>query len=134
MAYWILKTEPTTYSFARLAAEKTTTWDGVSNPVALKHMRSMAKGDQVCIYHTGKEKACVGLAEVAGAPGADPHDRSGRLVVVPLKAGKALAKPVTLAAIKATPSLKDHGLVRAGRLSVVPTTAAQWETLMRMAR
>ncbi len=134
MACWILKTEPTTYAFDRLVAEKTTVWDGVSNPVAVRNIRSMAKGDLVCIYHTGKEKACVGLAEVAGAPGPDPKDATGRLAVVPLKAGRALATPVTLAAIKAAPAFRDSPLVRAPRLSVVPVSAAQWDALMRMAR
>lgn len=133
MANWILKTEPSTYSFDRLVTEKTAVWDGVTNPVALRNIRAMQKGDAVMIYHTGDEKSCVGLAEVAGAPYPDPKDPAGKLVVVDVKAGKRLPQPVTLAAIKATPSLKDLALVRQGRLSVVSADAAQWATLMKMA-
>lgn len=130
MAHWILKTEPSTYSFARLVQERTAVWDGVTNPVALKHLRSMAKGDAVLIYHTGDEKACVGLAEVASAPYADPRD--AKLTVVDLKAGRPLPAPVPLAAIKAEPAFADLALVRMGRLSVVPATAAQWKKLLAM--
>jgi predicted RNA-binding protein with PUA-like domain len=130
MASWILKTEPSTYSFERLVQERTAVWDGVTNPVALRHIRGMAKGDDALIYHTGDEKACVGLATVASAPYPDPKDPS--LVVVDLKAGRALPEPVTLAAIKADPAFADHGLVRMGRLSVVPTSAVQWKRLLTM--
>jgi predicted RNA-binding protein with PUA-like domain len=131
MARWILKTEPSTYSFDRLVAEKTAVWDGVANPVALKHIRAMAKGDEVCIYHTGEEKSAVGLATVASAPYADPKDP--RLAVVDLKAGARLPKPVTLAAIKADKAFAENALVKMGRLSVVPTTEAQWKRLMELA-
>jgi predicted RNA-binding protein with PUA-like domain len=130
MAYWILKTEPSTYSFQRLVQERTAVWDGVKNPVALKHIRSMAKGDAVLIYHTGDEKACVGLAEVASAP--YPDQKDAKLTVVDLKAGDPLPRPVTLAAIKADPAFADLALVRMGRLSVVPATAAQWKKLLAM--
>lgn len=130
MSSWILKTEPSTYSFQRLVQERSAVWDGVTNPVALKHLRSMAPGDEVLIYHTGDEKACVGLATVTAPPRPDPAD--AKLVVVDLKAGKALPRPVTLAAIKADAAFADHGLVRMGRLSVVPTTAAQWKRLLTM--
>ena len=133
MAYWILKTEPTTYSFDRLVKERTAVWDGVRNPLALKHIRSMRKGDQVCVYHTGDEKAVIGLAAVASAPYADPRATDARLVVVELRAGNKLARPVTLAEIRAEPALKDLALVRMPRLSVVPATDEQWRTLMRMA-
>jgi predicted RNA-binding protein with PUA-like domain len=130
MAHWILKTEPSTYSFDRLVAEKTAVWDGVTNPLALKHIRSMTKGDEVMIYHTGDEKAVVGLASVASAPYADPKD--AKLVVVGLRAGKRVARPVTLAQVRAEPALKDLALVRMPRLSVVPATDAQWRKLMEM--
>lgn len=130
MAYWILKTEPSTYSFQRLVQERTAVWDGVTNPVALKHIRSMAKGDAVLVYHTGDEKACVGLAEVVSAPYPDPKD--AKLTVVDLKAGKPLPAPVTLAAIKAEPAFAELALVRMGRLSVVPANAAQWKLLLAM--
>ena len=133
MNYWILKTEPSSYSFDRLVQEKTAVWDGVTNPVALKNIRSMLRGDAVMIYHTGEEKACVGLATVASAPYADPKAKDPKLVVVELKAGKRLAKPVTLAAIKADAAFTEMALVRQGRLSVVPATEAQWVRLMKMA-
>ena len=129
--YWILKTEPFTYSFNNLVAEKTATWDGVSNPVALKNLGSMARGDQVMIYHTGDEKAIIGLASVVSEPRPDPKDP--RLTVVDLKAGEKVGKPVTLAAIKADPAFADLGLVRQGRLSVVPVPPALWKKLLAMA-
>ena len=131
MNYWILKTEPSSYSFDRLVAEQTAVWDGVTNPVAVKNIRSMLRGDAVCIYHTGDQKACIGLATVVSAPYPDPKDP--KLVVVELKAGKKLAKPVTLAAIKADAVFKEMALVRQGRLSVVPATDTQWRRLMEMA-
>jgi len=134
MAYWILKTEPSTYSFDRLVEEKTAVWDGVTNPLALKHIRTMRRGDEVLVYHTGGEKACVGLATVAGDPHPDPKAKDPKLVVVDLKAGKRLAKPVPLADIKAAPALKDLALVRMPRLSVVPADAKQWRTLLEMAK
>jgi predicted RNA-binding protein with PUA-like domain len=130
-ARWILKTEPTTYSHGRLVKEKTAVWDGVTNPVALKNIRSMHKGDELMIYHTGDEKAVVGLASVASAPYADP--KNAKLVVFDLKAGQALARPVTLAEIRAEPALKDLALVRMPRLSVVPADDAQWKKLLQMA-
>jgi predicted RNA-binding protein with PUA-like domain len=129
--YWILKTEPSTYSFDDLQREHRTTWDGISNPVALKHLRSMREGDQAMIYHTGDEKAIIGLAKVAGAP--RPDSKDPRLVVVDLVAGDRLPHSVTLASIKADPSFADLGLVRMGRLSVVPATSAQWKHLLEMA-
>ena len=131
MAYWILKTEPSTYAFADLVREKTARWDGVTNPVALRNIRAMKKGDGVMIYHTGDEKAVVGLAEVASEPYADPKD--ARLWVVDLKAGKAVGKPVTLAAVKADEAFKDLALVRQGRLSVVSVPDALWARLLKMA-
>jgi predicted RNA-binding protein with PUA-like domain len=131
VACWILKTEPSTYSFDRLVSEKTAVWDGVTNPVALKNIRSMQKGDELMIYHTGDEKAVVGLASVASAPYADPKD--AKLWVVDIRAGKALARPVTLASIRAEPVFKDMALVRMPRLSVVPASEAQWKKLLQMA-
>ena len=133
MNYWILKTEPSSYSFDRLVAEKTAVWDGVTNPVALKNIRATQQGDAVCIYHTGDEKACVGLATIASAPYPDPRSGNPKRVVVELKAGKRLAKPVTLAAIRADGGFNDLALVRMPRLSVVPATEAQWARLMKMA-
>jgi predicted RNA-binding protein with PUA-like domain len=132
MAYWILKTEPSTYSFADLQKAGRTTWDGVANPVALKHLREMAAGDEVMIYHTGDEKAVVGLARVVRAAYPDPKQPEGRLVVVELEAGEPLAAPVTLKAIKADPAFADLALVRQGRLSVVPVPASLWARLLKM--
>jgi len=131
-AYWILKTEPSTYSFERLMKDRRTVWDGVSNPLALKHLGEMAVGDQVLIYHTGNEKAAVGLARVVRAAYADPKGKDPRLVVVDLEAGHPLSKPVTLAAVKADPVFADLALVRMGRLSVVPVKPEQWRRLLAM--
>ncbi|MEO8200161.1 MAG: EVE domain-containing protein [Gemmatimonadota bacterium] len=128
--FWILKTEPSTYSFQNLVADRRTVWDGVANPVAIKNIRSMAVGDEVMIYHTGDEKAIVGFASVVGAPFPDPA--SEKSVVVELQAGKPIAKAVTLAAIKADPAFKDLALVRQGRLSVVPVPPDLWKRLLRM--
>jgi len=130
--HWILKTEPSDYSFADLQRERRTRWSGVSNPVALKHLRSMTPGDEVMIYHTGDEKRIVGLAKVAGAPYPDPDAGDERLTVVDLSAGEPLAQPVTLAAIKADPAFADLALVRQGRLSVVPVPAPLWARLLRL--
>jgi predicted RNA-binding protein with PUA-like domain len=123
--YWILKTEPSVYAFADLQRDGRTRWDGISNPVALKHLRSMHRGDQAMVYHTGDEKRVVGLATVASEP--DEH------AVVELEAGRSVATPVTLAAIKADPAFKDLALVRMGRLSVVPVPADLWKKLLGMA-
>jgi predicted RNA-binding protein with PUA-like domain len=130
-AHWILKTEPSTYSFDRLLEERKTVWDGVSNPVALKHLREMTVGDQVMIYHTGDVKAVVGLARITRAAYPDPKD--SKLVVVEIEAGERLPHPVTLAAIKADPAFADLALVRMGRLSVVPVKPEQWKQITQMA-
>ncbi len=128
---WLVKTEPSDYSFAQLQKDGRTVWSGVRNPVAQKHLRSMKKGDGVLVYHTGGEKAAVGLARAASAPYADPKDAS--LSVVELEAVRPLEKPVTLASVKADPAFKDFALVRIGRLSVMPVDEAQWRRLMGMA-
>ena len=130
MAHWILKTEPSTYSFQDLVKAKRAVWDGVSNPVALRNMREMAVGDEVIIYHTGDEKACVGFARVVKAAYPDPKQKGPKLVVVDLEAGKPFARPVTLAEIKADPVFSDLALVRQGRLSVVPVPLPQWRHLV----
>ena len=132
-AHWILKTEPTAYSFERLLQDRRTVWDGVSNPLALKHLREMAVGDAVLIYHTGDQKAAVGLAHVARAAYPDPKAKDPRLVVVDLEADHPLSAPVTLAAVKADPAFADLALVRMGRLSVVPVKPEQWKRLLAMA-
>ena len=131
MANWILKTEPSTYSFDDLVRAGRATWDGVTNPVALKNIRAMTTGDAVLIYHTGEEKAVVGHAEVVSTPYPDPKD--AKLTVVDLKPGKRLPRPVTLAQIRAEAALQDLALVRMPRLSVVPADAAQWKALLALA-
>ena len=128
--HWVLKTEPSEYGFADLLREGRTRWEGVSNPVALKHLRSMLEGDAALIYHTGSEKALVGLARIASAPYPDPKDP--KLVVVDVEAGKPLARPVPLAEIRAEPAFAELGLVRIPRLSVVPVEPGQWTRLLAM--
>jgi predicted RNA-binding protein with PUA-like domain len=130
--YWVLKTEPGTYSFDRLVSERRAVWDGVTNALALKHIRSMAKGDHALIYHTGDEKALVGLARIASDPYPDPKDDDPKLAVVDVEGGAPLAHPVTLAAIKADPSFAELALVRMPRLSVVPVPPDLWKRLLSM--
>lgn len=132
MAYWLLKTEPSTYSFADLQRDKKTTWDGVSNNLALKHIRAMAKGDLAFVYHSGAEKAIVGVAEIVSNPYADPKD--GALAVFDLKAVEPLKNPVTLASVKADKRFAQFELVRMPRLSVMPVPSALWNTLRSMAK
>jgi len=122
---YLLKTEPSVYSFADLQREQTTIWDGVTNPVALKNLRGMKAGDELVIYHTGDEKSAVGGATVVSVDAADPKNPQ-----VKIKAGKAAAKARTLAEIKANKLFADSPLVRQGRLSVVPLTDAQFKFLM----
>lgn len=130
MAHWLFKQEPDDFSFADLEAAGRTTWDGVSNPVALKHLRAIAAGDTVFYYHTGKEKAVVGVAEVVAGPRPDPKDE--KLVVVDIQPVRRLAKPVTLAAIKADPAFAAWELVRIARLSVMPVPAELWQQVEAM--
>jgi len=131
--YWILKTEPTTYGYADLERARTAVWDGVTNNLALKHLRAMRRGDEVLIYHTGDEKAVVGVAAVVSEPYPDPKKKDVKLVVVDLKAQRGLARPVSLAEIKADKAFADLALVRMGRLSVMPVAAAQWHRLLKLA-
>lgn len=131
--HWILKTEPSAYGFSDLVRDRRTRWEGVSNAVALKHLRSMLEGDDALIYHTGNEKSLIGLARIASAPYPDPSQKDPRLVVVDIEAGKALPRQVSLAEIKADPAFQDLGLVRLSRLSVVPVEPDQWKRLLAMA-
>jgi predicted RNA-binding protein with PUA-like domain len=133
MAAWLLKTEPTVYSYDDLERDQKTVWDGVSNNLALKHIRQVQKGDLALIYHTGEEKAIVGIAEVASAAYADPKQKDPKLAVFELKPKHRLAQAVTLAEVKANEKLKDFELVRMARLSVMPVTDAVWKVLMKMA-
>jgi predicted RNA-binding protein with PUA-like domain len=119
--YWLVKTEPSTYSFDDLKREGVATWDGVKNPVAMKHLRAMQPGDEVFVYHTGKEKAVIGTATVAAA--GDPPK---------LKVTGRLARAVTLAEIKQDKAFTDSPLVRIGRLSVMPVAPAQYHKLLKL--
>jgi len=132
VAYWILKTDADVYPFDQLAREGRTTWDGVSNAVALKHLRSMAPGDGALIYHSNVGKELVGLARIVSAPYADPKRSDSKLVVVDIEAERPLPHRVSLAAIKADPAFADLALVRMSRLSVIPVPAGQWTKLLQM--
>jgi predicted RNA-binding protein with PUA-like domain len=132
MAYWLLKTEPDDYSWDDLARDKKTVWDGVANNTALKHMRTMAKGDLALIYHTGDERQAVGIAEITSKPYADPKQENEKLVVVDLKIGKKLGRPVSLDQIKKDKAFDDWDLVRIGRLSVVPTPESMWKRVIEL--
>jgi len=121
---YLLKTESSVYSFADLQSDKNTLWDGVTNPVAVKHLREMKPGDRLVIYHTGDEKSAVGTASVVSVDASDP-----KTPLVKIKVGKALGKAVTLAEVKAHKLFADSPLVRQGRLSVVPLTALQFKFL-----
>jgi predicted RNA-binding protein with PUA-like domain len=121
---YLLKTEPSTYSFADLQREKETIWDGVTNPVALKHLRGMKPGERLVIYHTGEEKAAVGTASVVSVDASDAKNPQVRIHVT-----QPIAKPKTLAEIKASSTFSDSPLLRQGRLSVVPLTDAQFKFL-----
>ena len=131
-SYWLVKTEPTSYSYADLEREETVVWDGVKNPVALRNLRAMHPGDQVLVYHTGDEKAVVGWATVISAPYTDPKKKDPRLVVIDLKAHRRLPQPVTLSQIKSDKTFADLPIVRQGRLSVSPVTAAQWSRVLKL--
>ena len=121
MARWLFKTEPTDYSFERLLAERKTSWTGVKNALALRHLRAVKKGDEIAIYHTGNVKAVVGIAKASADAKGDAVD------LVPVRA----VAPVPLATIKADPRFKDFTLVRMGRLSVMPVPAALWGPLTK---
>jgi predicted RNA-binding protein with PUA-like domain len=131
-SYWIVKTEPSTYSFDELARQRTAVWDGVKNNLALKHLRQMRPGDRVLVYHSGAEKAVVGVAEVTSAAYPDPKQRDPKLVVVDLKAAGRLPRPVPLAEIKREKAFADLGLVRIGRLSVMPASTDQFQRLLAL--
>jgi predicted RNA-binding protein with PUA-like domain len=122
---YLLKTEPSVYSFADLQRDKQTVWDGVTNPVAVKHLREIKPGDRLVIYHTGDEKSAVGTASVVSVDTADPKTPQ-----VKIKVGKAIGNPVTLAEVKSKKLFAESPLVRQGRLSVVPLTKEQYGSLV----
>jgi predicted RNA-binding protein with PUA-like domain len=133
VARFLVKTEPSTYSFADLRRDRRTVWDGVSNPVALKHLAAIRTGDTVVIYHTGDEKQAVGLAVARSDAYPDPKLGDPKRLVVDLEADRPLAEPVTLAQVKADAVLKTTELARLPRLSVMPFSEAQFQRLMKLA-
>lgn len=133
MARWLLKTEPDCYAWDDLVRDKRTVWDGVTNALALKHIRAMKKGDAALIYHTGDERAAVGVAEITSAPYPDPTQDEEKLAVVDLKPKRKLPRPVTLSDIKADKAFAGWDLLRIGRLSVVPVPDAIWDRVMELA-
>ena len=129
---WLVKEEPTHYSFDDLVRDGQTSWSGVRNPVAQKHLRSMRPGDRIFFYHTGDVKAVIGTAKAAGEPYADPVDKTGKLYAVDIVPVKKLKSPVTLASIKAEKAFASHPLVRIPRLSVMPVTDDEWKRIEAM--
>jgi predicted RNA-binding protein with PUA-like domain len=131
---WLFKEEPTHYSYDDLVRDGKTSWTGVKNPLAQKHLRSVKKGDRIFFYHTGDEKSVVGIARAAGAAYPDPADKSGKLYAVDVEPVKKLKQPVTLAAIKADKAFAELPLVRMPRLSVMPITDDDWIRIESMSR
>ena len=131
---WLFKSDPEHYSYHNLTRDRKTVWDGISNNLALKHLRNVRHGDEVMIYHSGGERAIVGLAEVLSDPYPDPKKKEARLVVVDIAARGSIAHPVTLDEIKKQKALKDFDLVRLPRLSVMPVSEQQWKLLLALAR
>jgi predicted RNA-binding protein with PUA-like domain len=132
MANWLLKTEPDEFSYDDLVKEKRSVWDGVANATALIHIRKMKKGDLALIYHTGKEKAAVAVAEIVTDPYPDPQANDPKVVVFDLKPKHRFDSPVTLAQIKADPVFAEWELVRISRLSVMPVPAAIWKKIEKL--
>ncbi len=132
MAYWLLKSEPDVYSYDDLARDKRTAWDGVANNTALIHIRKVKKGDLAIVYHTGNERAAIGIAEVITDAYPDPQANDPKLVVFDLKPKRKFAKPVTLATIKADPAFAEWELVRISRLSVMPVPATIWKRIEKL--
>jgi predicted RNA-binding protein with PUA-like domain len=134
MAQWLLKEEPEGYSYDQLEQDGKTVWSGVRNPLAQKHLRSIRKGDRIFYYHTGKEKAVVGIAKATSDAYPDPVNSLGKFYVVDVAPEKKLPRPVTLASIKADGSFATFPLVRMSRLSVMPVTGAEWAAIEKMSR
>src|SRR5882724_8062159 len=132
MAKWLLKTEPSTYSWDDLTRDGKAVWDGVANATALKHIRTMNKGDLALIYHTGDERQAVGIAEIVSKPYADPKEGDEKLAVVDLKPKEKLAKPVSISDIKADKTFTGWDFLRIGRLSVVPVPEKMWERILEL--
>ena len=131
---WLFKTEPSVYSYQQLVKDKKTMWDGVKNNLALKNLKDIKKGDEILIYHTGDEKAAVGIARALGDAYPDPSQKNPRLLVVDIEAVRTLPRPVTLAEVKANKKLANFDLVRLSRLSIMKVSDDQWETMEGMAK
>jgi predicted RNA-binding protein with PUA-like domain len=134
MAYWLLKTEPSSYSWDDLTRDKKTVWEGVTNALALKHIRTMKQGDLALVYHTGSQRAAVGVAEISSNPYPDPKAKDDRIVVVDLKPKAKLAQAVTLDDIKADPTFAGFDLLRISRLSIVPVPPGMWKRIEQLSR
>jgi len=134
MPQWLVKEEPEHYAYDQLEKDRKTVWAGVRNPLAQKHLRSIRKGDRIFYYHTGKEKAVVGVARAIGDAYPDPGDATGKAFVVDVAPEKELPRPVTLAEIKADRAFADFPLVRMSRLSVMPVTDSEWARIEKMSR
>ncbi len=131
---WLFKTEPSVYSFQQLQKDKKTMWDGVKNNLALKNLKDIQKGDEILIYHTGDEKAAVGVARALGGAYPDPSQKNPKLLVVDIEAVKLLPRPVTLAEVKANKKLANFDLVRLSRLSIMKVNDDQWNIIEAMAK
>jgi len=132
--YWLCKQEPSTYNIDKLEKEKTTTWDGVHNNLAVKHISQMTKGDLAFFYHSGDEKQIVGVMEIKSNPYPNPKEKDPRFVVVDVKYKNRLARPVTLAEIKADKKFKDWELLRISRLSVMPVSSQIWSEIVKISQ
>ena len=129
---WLFKEEPSSYSFEAFAEDGRTTWSGVKNPLAQKHLRSVKKGDRVFYYHTGNEKAVVGIAKASTDAYADPSDKTGKAAVVDIEPVRRLDRPVTLSEIKSSKAFATFPLTRLPRLSVMPVSDAEWKEIERL--
>jgi len=132
--HWLFKEEPTHYSYDAFVKDGETTWSGVKNPVAQRHLHAVKKGDQIFYYHTGDEKQIVGIAKATSDAYDDPKYKSGKFAVVDVAPVKKLKRPVTLKEIKADPSFKDFPLVRISRLSVMPVSDAEWTRIEKLSQ
>lgn len=133
MVYWLLKSEPQDYSWANLEETERAVWDGVKNPLALKYLRTMQVDDQAFIYHTGKERQIVGIAQILSTPYPDPVLNDPKRVVVDIRAVRSLSQPVTLAQIKQDITFANFDLIRLPRLSVIPVSTEYWQRILQMA-
>ena len=129
---WLFKEEPSNYNYDALVKDGRTSWTGVRNPVAQRNLRSVKKGDKIFFYHTGNEKAVVGIAKAAGEAYPDPKDKDGKLYAVDVEPVRKLKRPVTLAEIKADKAFATFVLTRVPRLSVMPVNDQEWERILRM--